>query len=233
MITAAIGDGPHSSLAATVADRLAGRLEVPGELATVFRTAEEADSATERLDRLALQHPDLQRRAVQAPDAKGLVSTLSSTTLLVVGAPGGSWFQRQIFGPGHRLLVAAPGGSVVVRSAPRRCYHEAASPAGVAVGPHLAVEDARALVRHETVPVADEGKLIGILRAAALRKSTTDSVVADLMEAPVAVSAAEPASAAAELAEFFGQSPIPVIDSYGQLVGVIPQHQTTNERSGR
>ena len=222
-ITAAIGDGPHSSLAAVIAARLADRLQVPGELATVFRTEEEAGPATRKLDRLAVDHPNLQRRALQAVDAKGLVATLSATTLLIVGAPGGSWFQRQIFGPGHRLLVAAPGGAVVVRSAPRRCYHEATNPGGVAVSPHLAAADAQALVSYEAVPVADAGKLVGIVRAAALRENAGDSVVADLMEAPVAVSATEPADAAADLEEFFGNSPIPVIDSSGHLLGVIRQ----------
>ncbi len=232
-VTAAIGEGPHSSLAAAVTDRVAAALGVPAELATVYRTEDESHSAISRLDRFAREYPGLRRRAVAARDARGLIDALSPSTLLVIGAPGGSWLQRQIFGPGHRLMVAAPGGALVVRNAARRCYHEAADPARVVVSPYLSVSDALTFMDHETVPVADAGRLVGIVRTAALRNAGPDSVVADAMEPPVSVAATEPAGAAIDLMDFLDDGPVPVIDKTGHLVGVIHTRPepTNTERS--
>lgn len=222
-ITAAVGDGPHSPLAAAVAARLAEVLGVPAELATVYRGPDELPAAIERLNRLARQHPELGRRATHESSAAQLVYTLPPSTLLVVGASGGSWFDRQLHGPGQRLLDAAPGGSIVVRSAPRRSFHDAVPAAGTALSLHLRVGEARRLMTHPVVPVADAGALVGMLRYAATANAPATATVYDVMEPPVAVGATEPAGAAAELASFLDSSPIPVVDGAGRLVGVIPQ----------
>ena len=233
-VTAAVGDGPHSPLAAAVVARLASSLGVPGELATVYRTDEELPAAKQRLDRLARRHPSLERRASHEVSAVRLINTLTPSTLLVVGAPGGSWFQRQIYGPGHRLLVAAPAGAVVVRSAPRRCYQDALDPTGVAIGPHLAIADAQRVVTHTAGPVAVAGELVGILRATAIHQAPRDATVADVMESPVAVTSAEPLEAAHELAHYLDYGPVPVVDHTGRLVGIIhhgPQSATADPHS--
>ncbi len=221
-VTAAIGEGPHSELAAAVTARLAGRLGVPGELATVFRSGDSSSAAAHKLGLLTDRFPYLGARAIQGSTARDLIDALSPSTLLVVGAPGGSWFQRQIVGPGHRLLVAAPAGAVVVRSAPRRCYQDTVDAGGIAVSPMLTLADARSLVTLDTVPVAHEGRLIGILRASAAAEGRSARTVADVMEPAVAVSATEPADAVHGLADFLGGGPVPVVDREDRLIGVIP-----------
>jgi hypothetical protein len=222
-ITAAVGDSPHSPLAATVAARLAEVLGVPAELATAYRDPDELPAAIERLNRLAQPHRELGRRVTHEVSAAQLVYTLPPSTLLVVGAPGDSWFHRQMHDPGHRLLDAAPGGSIVVRSAPARAFHDAVPAAGIALSPHMRVGEARRLMAHPVVPVADAGVLVGRLRYAATADASPNATVFDVMEPPIAVGATETATAAAELATFLDSSPIPVVDGAGRLVGVIPQ----------
>ena len=220
-VTAAVGDGPHSQLAASVGSRLGAALGVPAELATVYRTSDEIPSALARLVRLADSYPDLEQRAVSEPTAARLIDSLTPGTLLVVGAPGGSWFQRQLYGTGHRLLVTAPRGAVVVRSAPRRCYQVATDPTGVVLGHHLTVRDALRLMRYPVVPVADEGLLVGVARITTLAGADPALPIAAVMEPPVAIAGTEPTSAAADLRDFFDGSPVPVVDTAGYLIGTI------------
>lgn len=224
-LTIAVGDGPHSPLAVQVGARIGEALGVPVELATVFRTADEAGHAIDRMGCLAAPYPGLALRAVGDDRATALLDHLTSSALLVVGAPGGSWIQRQLFGPGHRLQVAAPGGTLIVRSSPRRCFQEAVNPAGVAVGPQLPVEAAHALVSYPTVPVAAEGRLVGILRSERLAEAEPHQFIEDIMEAPVSVSATEPAEVVSDLGEYLAFGPVPVVGSNGRLIGVI--HSST------
>ncbi len=208
-VTIAAGDGPHTPMAVEVGARIAATLGVPSELATVYRKPEDAMAALERLEQLALPYPYMTRRALCASSATDVLQGLTRNTLLVIGAPGGSWMQRQLFGPGHRLQVAAAGGAVVVRSAPRRCFQEAVSASGVAVSPHLTAAAARSLVQTPSVPVADQGVLIGILRAEALLNTSPEQTVGRLMEPPVAVSATEPAAVVAELSDSWATARYP------------------------
>ncbi len=226
-ITAAVGDGPHSPLAVAVTARLAATLGVRGEVATVYRTAAGLPVATRRLERLGGPYPHLERRAANEPTPARLVDSLTPSTLLVVGSPGGSWFQRQIFGPGHRLQVAAPAGSIVVRDTARRCYHAAVDASGIAVGPHLTVAEGLRVLVHPAVPVAEEGRLVGILRMTALRGARPDTIVADVMEPPVAVDCTDRIEAAADLIRFLDDSPVPVVDRAGHIVGVLPPTHLT------
>jgi hypothetical protein len=222
-ITAAVCDGPHSSLVAAIAARLSATLDVPAELVTVYRDAEELPDAVVRMAKLAAPHPEMGRRIAQSSTVAGVVDTLNSTTLLVVGAPGGSWIQRQLHGPGHRMISGAPGGVVVVRNAPRSCFHEAVDPAGIALGAGLAVEDARRIMATSSVPVAREGRLVGILRADALTSAPAGATVGDLMEPPVAVLATESIAAVDDLRAFLDDGPVPVVDGKARLVGVVPR----------
>jgi len=219
-VTAAVADGPHTPLAAAVAARLGAALGVPAEVATVYRSADELPAAIQRLDGLGRPHPDIGRRAAHAPSAVHLIDTLSPETLLVVGAPEGSWFQRQLYGTGHRLLVSAPAGSVQVRSAPRRAFQAASDATGVAFGSHLTVADARRLVGHRTVPVADGGLLVGILRAAVLDGVPAHLTVADVMEPPVAAHSHHTLSEVEDLRAALDGGPIPIVDDAGYLLGI-------------
>ncbi|MDX1692076.1 MAG: hypothetical protein R3290_13740, partial [Acidimicrobiia bacterium] len=95
-VTAAVAEGPHSGLVARVAGALARGLEVPGEFATVVREPDERADARRRLESLHDRHPGMTLRIVERPTAAGLVETLAEDALLVVGAAGGSWLQRQL-----------------------------------------------------------------------------------------------------------------------------------------
>jgi len=111
-VVAAVGPGPHSALAALVADRLADAIGVGGSLVSVSATPEQDESVETTLAEINALVPDLPSKVVRASGARDLVGTLPPDTLLVVGAPGGSWLQRQFFGPGRKLIVGSPGGAV-------------------------------------------------------------------------------------------------------------------------
>jgi len=220
-VSAAIGEGPHSHLASEIASALATNLGVPGELATVAHPNAPGEQAPERLARMGAQFPEFELRVVEAQNATTLVKSLPPQTLLVLGAPGGSWLQRQLFGPGHRMRVAAPGGAIVVRHAPRRCFHSARAASGHVAGPHLAAADAAHLFPGDIIPVAEAGHLIGIVRRSRLEGTPATSPIGDLMEPPVSVGAAEPTGAAEEVRKFLDGGPIPVVDDSGRVIGVI------------
>jgi hypothetical protein len=153
-VTAAVGSGPHSHLAVAVAARVAARLGIPAVAATLYRSNAEIPAAFDRLADADVAGLDIGRLALSGDSALELLDSLDRHTLLVVGAPGGSWLQRHLFGTGHRLTVRAPGGALLVRTAPRRCFQEAGDPTRVAIGPHPSVKDAIRLTAHPIVPVA-------------------------------------------------------------------------------
>lgn len=222
-VTAAVGDGPHSQLAATVAAHVGAKLGVPTVVATVYRSNDEIPAALDRLSWLGAGFSNIVKLADNESSAAGLVESLDPGTLLVVGAPGGSWLQRHLFGTGHRLVVRAPGGALVVRSAPRRCFQDATCPAGVVIGGGLMVKDALQVLAHPLVPVAEDGRLVGLARLAALADADPTLSVAAVMEPPIALAAHEPTAMVTTLRQHFGDSPIPVVDSDGYLLGTIPQ----------
>jgi Mg/Co/Ni transporter MgtE len=83
------------------------------------------------------------------------------------------------------------------------------------------VDAARALVAYPTVPVADDGKLVGILRSERLAEAQSHQFIGDIMENPVSVSATEPAEVVGELGEYLASGPVPVVGRDGRLIGVI------------
>jgi len=219
-VMAAVGGGPHSLLAGRVAQQVAVALGVPGSLVSATRNAVEDVSIRENLDRIGEHVPALERRLEQVTSAGGLLSTLDDGALLVLGAPGGSWLQRQFFGPGRQLIHAAPGGIVVVRSSPRRCFH-AAEPA-TAIAPWLSVAEAVKLGGPSVVPVAAHGSLVGLFRLETARDAAEGATVQDVMEEPVFLSVDDPVDAASDLGSFFDGAPVPIVDHDGRLIGVLP-----------
>lgn len=226
-VTVAVSDGPHSPLAVAVAHRIATMLDVAWAAVTAYRTPDGQSDARERLARLAGPYPSAAQEALETADATAITDRLSETNLLVLGAAGGSWLQRLFFGPGHRLSVTAPGGTIAVRTAPRRCFHALDDRHGAVVGPHMPAPEARRIFGLTTIPVAESGELIGVVRASRLESVGRDETVADVMEAPISVAATEPLSAALELAEFLDGGPVPVTGAAGQLVGVIEVNHST------
>lgn len=220
-VVAAVGDGPHSPLAVNVAARLGASLDVPVEAATVYRTEEEADPATTALGELADRHDNVTPRAVMGSSVTALIEDMTPSCLLIIGAPGGSWLQRQFFGPGHRLTVTAPAGIIVVRSTPRRCFHTATAPEGQVAGVHMSVGAALDLLPYPVVVVVDEGLVVGVAHREALVATDPQQSISEVMEPPVDLAASEPLDEIEALREFFEGSPIPVSLPGGRLIGVI------------
>lgn len=221
-VVAAVGGGPHSLLAARVARKIAQAAGTEGAVITVSRSREDDTASEKILDLIGARVPGLTPSVVRAPSAKDLVETLEPDTLLVIGAPGGSWVQRQLVGPGHKLRHAAPGGVIVVRSAEPRCFHKARP--SVVVSPWLQMEDARRIVGDAPVaPVVANGFLVGIVRRDTLYSAPAEANVATVAEEAVFVLLDDPLDAASDLQPFLEGAPVPVVDSSGRWLGSIPQ----------
>jgi hypothetical protein len=225
-ISAAVFDGPNAALVAAVADRLATRLGVPAEIATVYRSPEELPAAMARIERLSQAHPNLGRRIARAESAVGLLDTLGPRTLLIAGAPDGSWFHRQLWGPGPASASQSSVGAIVVKSAPLRCFHAAIDPAGHTMSPGLSVAEARRRLYLPSAPVAHDGRLVGIVRRRAIDSAADDAVVGDVMEVPVSVRATESISAVGGVRVYLDDGPVPVVDGRNRLIGIVPSVAT-------
>ena len=139
-------------------------------------------------------------------------------SLLVIGAPGGSWLQRARFGPGARLRSKAQAGAVVVRSAPDRVFQHMGEP--VFVGPLRHADDTLRIHEEGVLAVADEGLLVGLVRREHLA-TAGDAVVGTVMEEAVSAKVDETVSDARIHEEIFGDDPIPVTDHEEHLVGAL------------
>lgn len=218
-VVAAVGGGPHSALGAQVAQRLADVLEVEGSLVSASVDDAHDGTAERALAGLALVVPDMPRRIVHVDSARALVGELPEDALLVVGASGGSWLQRQFFGPGKQLVVGAPGGAVVARSAPARCFQRMSGPEAIGVG--MLARDVLRLVDGAVAPVVEGGVLVGIVRRSALRDVDPMTRVGSIMDDAVFVNVDDPVDAISEVMDYLDDGPVPVVDSDGNLVGVI------------
>lgn len=224
-VVAAVAGGPHSSLATKIASLLATNLDIPGRIVTASRTPEDDARAEAVLAAIDPTDPALPRSAVRAANAKALVEGFSEGTLLVLGTPGGSWMQRQFFGPGRKLLYSAPAGAVIVRSAPRRCFQAAteANPFGL----QMKLRDARRIIADDSsMPVADAGTLVGVIRKEALLDGPDEATVGDVMETPVFLQVDDPLDDVEEIQRFLGGGPVPIVDHSGALFGVINAQNT-------
>ena len=218
-VSAAVGSGPHSALAARIALRLGEAIGVESEMVSAYPTPEDLPAARRIVRTLADQIPDLSHRVVETADARELIEALPPDALLVLGAPGGSWLQRAFFGTGVRLRQRAPAGAIVVQNAPARVYHQMEEP--FYVSRHLLVGDALRLVEHGVAAVVDEGKLIGIVRMSDLEGANPGSSVGGLMDDPVSLEVGDGYEEATRLVDLFGDAPIPVVDGDGYLVGCV------------
>jgi hypothetical protein len=218
-VVAAVGSGPHSALAAVTAARLAAALDVPGEVVSGQR-GEGGGSDAEAAVVEASELSGLQGRVVVVRSAAALVDGMAPGTLLVLGAPGGSWLQRQFFGPGARLTSAAPGGTVVVRDAPLRAFHRAEPIEGL--GHQMRVGDALLVATAAVHPVVDEGRLVGVVRIADLAGFDPDSQLGSVMESAPHASVFDALTELEEIGEFYDGAAVPVVDRDGTLHGAVP-----------
>ena len=218
-VVAAVAGGPHSRAAALVARRLGERLQVPSFMACAFRGDESREGAVSVVESLFPHVPDLEYRLMGADSAGHLISQLPPQCLLVIGAPGGNWFQRVLFGRGARLRQRAAGGVVIVRSAPLRVFQIMDAPRFVSPYHHAA--DVLRLHSNELLAVAENGGLVGLVRRSSLLVAGEESPVAHAMEKARSIGMVDALSDLQSQIEWFGDSPIPVIDPQGRLVGSV------------
>lgn len=218
-IVAAVGGGPHSRLAATVGHLLGQHLGVPVRAIYGYHDSSEEPQVLEVLNATAAHLPGIDVEAVRAPSPAAIVDTLAAGTLLVVGAPGGSWFQRQFFGQGARIRAKAPTGTIVVKHTPTRVY-QIMQPA-TAFGPHMRVADALQLADAHHLIVAEHGRLLGLVPHRDLAVARPDLELRDIMENPVFLAPDEDLDHATELIGRHPGSAIPVVDARDRIVGSV------------
>lgn len=218
-VVATVGGGPHSTLAAATAARIAQRLGIPGRIVTGYRRPDRRPTAERALSQVAALGIDLPMEAVAAAHPSDLVASLPARAMVVVGAPGGSWFQRQFFGPGVRLRVGAPGGVVVVRQDVTRVY-QVMGPAR-AVGGHMRVRSVLELTSDRVVLVADHGRLIGSVQRSRLYSHPSHVEIGALADPPVAVAADEPVEHILLVLDEHDGGPVGVVAPNGQLIGSV------------
>lgn len=215
-VIATVAGGPHSLLAAETAAQLGSALDVPSEMVSASGPDHDTSSAQVVLDEIESRIPGLQGRVVEVDGISELVDTLDEGALLVLGAPGGSWLQRSMLGPGARLRRTAQAGAVIVRSAPDRVFRFMGEP--VYVAPLRQADDILRFHVEKTLAVAQEGRLIGLVRRQSLVNAGGDPVES-VMEDAISVRMDETISEAWELEPTFGEDPIPVTDHQEHLVG--------------
>ncbi len=218
-ITAAVGGGPHSGLAARVAAELGRSFQVPAAMVCAYRDDEGKGEAVTLIENLAAQVPTLEYRIVHAPTVEDLIAGLEDDTLVVFGAPGGSWLQRLLFGTGARLRHRAPNGAVIVREAEPRVFHRLVEP--VYVSRHMRAADALRLTSEQVLPVVDHGTLVGVVRRRVLLTAGETPTVGDLMEAPVSVPIDGTEADLTVAGRVLGGGPVPVVDEHGRLIGTV------------
>ncbi len=214
-VVATVGGGPHSLLAAETASMLGDALGVPAEMISAS-SPDGGPDAEMLIESIREALPDLAGRVVEVEGIGDLVDGLEPGALLVIGAPGGSWLQRSRLGPGARLRRTAQAGSVIVRTAPDRVFRFMGDP--VYVAPLRHADDTLRFHEEQTLAVADQGRLVGLVRREKLL-SAGEAPVGTVMEEAVSVRVDGTLSEARELEPTFGPDPIPVTDDEEHLVG--------------
>ena len=215
-VVATVAGGPHSLLVAETAANLGSSLGVEAEMVYALGPEDDPESAGGVLEQIGSGLPGLRRRVVEVDGVTEIVDSLDDGALLVLGAPGGSWLKRSMFGPGARLRRTAQAGAVVVRSAPDRVFRFMGEP--VYVAPLRQADDTLRIHGENTLAVADEGRLIGLVRRERLAR-VGEAPVGSVMEEALSVKVDETLTVAWELEPTFGEDPIPVTDHEEHLVG--------------
>lgn len=215
-VVATVAGGPHSLLAAETAVSIADSLGVEAEMLSAAVDEQQMETATEMLEQVGADLPTIGWRVVVVDGIGELVDDLDDGALLVLGAPGGSWLNRSRTGPGARLRRTAQAGAVIVRSAPDRVFRFMGDP--VYVAPLRQADDTLRIHKENTLAVADQGRLVGLVRREGLIKAGA-APVATVMEDAMSVRVDETILEARELEALFGRDPIPVTDHEEHLVG--------------
>ncbi len=218
-VVAAVGGGPNSRLAARVAARIADELDAPARLLTVYPEPALKARAEEALADAGGDARGVHADAVEAANPAEVVAELPLGTLLVVGAPGGNWFQRHFFGRGVRAVHRAPSGSVVVRDAAERVFARMRPPAWVA--PEMSVGDAARVLHESTVPVVAAGRVVGLVLADMLAAADPEAPVSDVMIEPVTVHVTDAVADLPVVPVLPAGAPLPVVNGDARLLGLV------------
>lgn len=216
-VIGAVGAGPHSPLVAATTMRLAAGLGAEAILVTMSADPTDDPAALEVLAGMQEHAPGAEAMLVRADHPSSLLDQLPPAGLVVLGAPGGSWWQRQFFGAGRKLIHAAAAGSIVVRAAERRCFHSMSEM--TAIGPLMRAADAAAIAMIPVVPVVDDGIVIGQARVEALRAVEPATPVGEVAEPAITALADDPITVIPGLASSLEGAPVPVVDDDGRLLG--------------
>ena len=214
-VVAAVSGGPHSGLAARLADVVAHRLGVGVTVASAFFQDENKAGAEEAVDRFAAEISGAERLIIAADDPQAFVSQLPTRSLLILGMPGGSFLSRTFFGPGARLRAAAAAGAVMVRYAAPRVFHVMEEP--VFVSPLHHAGDTLRLHNASVLAVVENGSLVGTVRRRSLLAAEPSTPVGELMESPHSLQIDELIPEAASLDD----DPIAVTDEKGRMLGTL------------
>ena len=218
-VSALVAGGPHSELAARLAQRLAESLAVPAKLECAYEKDGDQVDALNVVERLVDRVPGVEAGIVQASSASEVIQHTGEKTLLVLGAPGGSFLQRQFFGKGARLIAKSSIGAVAVREAPRRVFHQMNEPEYVS--PYMGAGDAARLMPGGLLAVVENGVLIGSVTGTALTMAGDGPRVADCMREAVSLDRLDAVDEAAETLRSLGVPSLPVVDQEMNLLGTL------------
>ncbi len=216
-VAALVSGGPHSEFAASLARTMAGSLSVPARVECAYESEGEQFKALNLVEQLVRAVPDIEAGIVQARSASEVIAKLGEGTLLVVGAPGGSFLQRQFFGPGARLIAKSSIGAIGVQSAPRRTFLAMDEPEYVS--PHMGAGDAGRLMSGGLIAVVEDGVLIGSVTGTALLMAGDGPRVIDCMREPVSIDRLATVDDAVAALHSLGVPTLPVVDEAMKLIG--------------
>lgn len=222
-VAVAVGEGPHSPLAVSVAESVARNLGVPGTAIAAYRTPDQDREARQRLGRLVATGSTFDTVTLHTPDPRSIADKVSRDTLLVHGAGGGSFIERHLTGTGNRLTSRARGCVLIVRSSAPKCFQSSVSPTPFALAPELLVADALQIMTYPFAPVVSARKLLGIVRIETLMTTAPGESIRASIEPVAGLNLRDPLRIATFERDHLGPGPLPVVDDDGHLVGVIEE----------
>lgn len=116
-VTAVVGDGPDSSLAAAVAGVISRYLGFTAELISLVSGDLEVGRAELRLEQLAARYGVGSIAVAEGRSLKLIQRQMAKDSLLVVGASDGSQLFERLSSPFHLLSPRMPVGALFVRQA--------------------------------------------------------------------------------------------------------------------
>lgn len=221
-VAALVSSGPHSALATTIAHRVGTALGVPIRVESAYENDGDQVDALNVVEQLGRLAPGAEVGIIQAESAAKVAEAFGEETLIVLGAPGGSFIQRHFFGTGARLISHAPMGAIGVKAAPIRAFRSMTE--AQYVSPYLAVTDALAVMEGDSCAVVDGGEVIGLVSRRSLVMVGDVGRVLDCMGDAIVVHQLDPIEDVTTRMQEAGVSALPVVDKDTKLLGTVHRH---------